>query len=271
MQRIARYAAAALVAAGLFSSCSSSTPNTPPQQTYPSQMTFTQGESSTFQHSTLDTLPGEPTTGTPSTITSTLVFSGMVDGRSAQYERNVYSDGTPTDTGYFSQDASMNLWQKGFISSTINTLNSFGSQAGFQAPDPGWMMLAEMSAAKGASWNAYKWDTTQTISYNGLPVAIQIEVADNATMMADTTFTIGSKTYGVKHAQHVFTLTANSQLGSMASYTGYFDTYISGDLGTTVKNDRHPSQLTINPLVSSLIGYGSQKLSGSLDVMVSHQ
>jgi hypothetical protein len=282
MKRISTHAALFLFAAVIGSGCSST--SQPPAQTYPSKMTFTQGESTTYQMTTLDTTAGEPKTGNYSTTTSTQVASNMPwksstgQSMNAQIEENRDSLGSISDSGFYSQDANLDLWALGFgVSQSFQMVNMLGTAFGFQLPDPGWTLLVKMGSAKGTSWNPYDYATSQTVTVPGfpLPVKIDIQVTDVGTMQSDTTFSLGGNTYGVKHAQHVFSLAAtNVLLGSIASFSRVIDTYVSGDLGATVMTVTHPSNPpTISAALQAVIGASvpSKKTRGSVLVMASHK
>lgn len=243
-------------------------------------MTFTKGESTKYQTYTLDTLPGEPRVGNYTTTTSTLIqVDQPVVGKSAQIELNVDSTGATVDSGYYSQDAASNdLYAMGFgVTQFFQVANMLGAGFGFQAPEPGWILLVKMGSPKGTSWSAYEYTTSKSITLPNfpLPVMINIHVSDSASMLADTTFDLSGKTYGLKHAKHVFSVIASTALaGNLASFSKVIDSYVSGDLGATVITVQHPTEPpTISALLKSLLttGVPGNKTRGSILICVSHQ
>jgi len=236
--------------------------------TTPTQMQFSKGQLANYQSNKLDSTSGEPIVGATINVTSTLVASNTPwFGMNAQIEQNTYSDGSPADSGFYSQDPNGDLYSRGFgLSAMVQQMNLTLKQVGFQFPDPGWLLQIRMASAKGISWTAYQKDTSITV--NSLNVTIKMH--DTVAMQDDSVYVLAGKSYAIKHARHYIWFTADYVLGNLAAYNGLIDTYVSADLAATVKNVVHQSALTISPTLAGVTKTGNRKMLGTLSLMVGH-
>jgi hypothetical protein len=266
---------ALLVAGGLFSAgCSSST--SPTATPTPTQMQWKAGGIANYQSQAIDTTTNQPT-GTPVNVTTTLVTSNVTrfGMTNVQVELNVYSDATPSDTGYYTQNSTGDLYARDFGSAgAINSLNQLLSVAGFSLPDTSWVLQCKMASAAGVSWIGFQNSITQSVTISGQSVPVTLSYTDNAMMMSDTTYTVSGKAYAVKHAQHVISASADGtilfQNINLVKWSEVIDTYVSADLAETVLNVTHPSAATVNQLVSAQTGFGNTKFDGTQNVLISH-
>ncbi len=272
--RFAAIAAALIV----WSGCATQPP-APVNNGPTTQMQWKQGTVTSFQKSTLDTLPGEPVVANSmTTYTSTLSASGIpLYGRdAAAIDVNVYSGGvlTPTDSSIYSQDGGNDLyeWNLGLSQGLVlfnTTLKAFG----INLPNPGWALEIKMASGKGIQWIAFEHDTTVnvTVPTIPIPVGITIKEQDNGQMLADSTFALGGTNYTVKHAQHVLSFSATALTGPLLTWSETLDVFVSADLATPVLTIIHPSTLAFGALLQAQSGGSTRKTQGSMSVLVSHK
>lgn len=221
------------LALGLAAGCASSTgPTSAPQVNYQ------QGHSYVYTAQTLDATTGQPT-GTPDTITSTVVSSGSASyqGMSGVTEfQNVHTHpatGTDTDMTYIAQ-SNGSYWHYNYGVESLNSNATVVNTANAGKPiNAGWVLQAKLGANAGDTWVAA--DTTLVLALG------TATLTDNVTEANDTSIMVNGSAVTAKHAVHQVKLNA----GIMTA-TEQIDTYVSVEDGIVIDID-HPTVLAGNP------------------------
>lgn len=232
---------ALLFGIGFISGCSCDDTTSPPTTSTKTRLDFSSTTSARYETHLLDTANtagqnyDQPVAGSSDTMTETIVSQNdpYMNKTGVVVVQHVYRSGRATDTTHYWQDANDDLYSYNY---GLSFLNAFPGLKPYLTSEisSGWVLQAKMRASEGTKWEAF----TTTIPLNTPLGALTVKLTDTATMQKDTTISLGSKSYIVKHVRH------NIQPASPLSGSELIDTYVSGDLGETVINIIHSGTIT---------------------------
>jgi len=236
---ITRGMLACLLSVGYLSGCSCDDSTSPPESPK-TQLDFSSNTSSRYEIHALDTADA-PLLGTSDTIIE------QVYARNQTYQgkqgvtiigRSYLLGSKAPDSLYYWQGTNGDLYQYNFGQSF---LNSFGPLRDYfqDGLNFGWVLQVKMNAKEGDKWIAI--DTN--LNAEGIPIfgSITFRLVDSVVMQKDTQIVLGTKTYAnIKHAKHI--LQAKDPNNIVTGSTT-IDTYVSAELGQTVRNIIHSGKL----------------------------
>ncbi len=232
-------------------SCSTDTPSDNKPVTI-QKMKFTAGSSHYFNLFLVDTADKSGNNGDKIiadsaqynrqelTIDTALTYKGF-----SNVTRMIFASNQP-DTNYYYQDASGNVWRYNYGFNFLNKFQSLVIALGGPV-DVGWVLTAKPGATVGTTWVG-KSDSSIIQSFG-----IKVYLTDNATVMNDTVIAVSSNNITTQHIRHIVVASGGGTNGTVI-----IDTYISPELGTTVMDFFHHSQ--ISGLLANLQARGSQKI-----------
>ena len=247
--------------AGFVGGCSTTT-EPPVTSADSTTVSFAAQSKMTFYEQRLDTANGDYGQDQPDPTSTDSVHSTVVDTNASIYGKThvvvIYNARTRnlSDTTYLWQDGQGNIYEYNYGVDILNNLDGLVAYLGHKL-SVGWVLQAKLNSAAttGTTWVAAR--DTEHVTIPQFPIPIEVDIADNATKLADTTVMVGANSVNAVHTRHV--VTANSALGVLATVN--IDNYMSRKYGT-VTNVAH----------SFMVGAPfNQWVSGHLRVMAQHQ